>query len=328
MITARKPRKDKRKMSDYEMELTEKLTSRGKVGGGQYSPTTIRNYVSKCRLAYYKCHPDGDFKDMEWSKDYMSVKALLADGSLSQRQGYYNSIITIAELNEDYPQDILSHYAIVRDALNVQNRNNYAKGGSAKKQHVADNITPQDVEMMMEKIYKPDDPKLRKLFMTWIMMKITIMFSLRNEVYSFKLTDSQYVLDNPEEVKKGNYLVFDEESNNFVILRNNYKTANGQTNVNPITDKQLIEALKIWISSGPPPPKPTKKDEPEPEPDEYSNLLGVRISSSLLVTIFSKTPTDLATATVEDTNAMLKQAKNRGHQIITKLLIYDLNKAS
>jgi hypothetical protein len=62
--------------------------------------------------------------------------------------------------------------------------------------------------------------------------------------------------------------------------------------------------------------------------DVSEEYLDVRISSSLLVTIFSTTPTDLATATLEDTNAMLKQAKDRGHKIITKLLVYDLNKTS
>jgi hypothetical protein len=341
MITARKPRNDKRKLTPYEFELSQKLREKGKIGGGMYSETTIKNYVSKCRLAFQKCDPQGVFEDIEWTKDFENVKKKLhepvgnppKDPSISQLGGFYNSLIMISSLYDDYPSDIMNHYEVIRDSLRNQANTANVAGGSEKKKTILDAVKKDDIEKMLKELRIS---KERKEFMTWLMMKLTIMFSLRNEIASVKLELRKIDL---EEMVEGNWLL--KTPKTYYLVRNNYKTSSYGTKVNEIKDKQLIRGLNKWIKQDNVSNNQflfTAFDQGRKTPlrsydishyfgDTTEKYLEHKISSSLLASIYSETPTDLSTATLEDTSKMKKQADNRGHNMKTKLMVYDQNKS-
>jgi hypothetical protein len=342
MITARKPRSDKKPLTPYELQLSQMLRERGKIGGGTYSETTIKNYVSKCRLAHQKVHPEEVFEDIEWTKDFENVKKKLNEDipdkgkpSVSQLGGFYNAIIMITSLYEDYPSDIQNHYEVIRDSLRNQANTTYAQGGTEKKKETLEAVSKEAIESMLQKLSKS---KKRKEFMIYLMMKFTIMFSLRNEIASVRLRIAKTL---PVDAAEGNWLV-KLSAKKYVLVRNNYKTGkNYGTKTNEITGIPFISRLNKWIKTQ------DIKDgdllftafdagrKTELKSYDISHYFGDitkeyldhKISSSLLASIYSETVPDLSTASLEDTTGMKKQADNRGHTIKTKLMVYDQNKS-
>jgi hypothetical protein len=336
----RKQRKDKKQLSPYESELSQKLSEKGKIGGGSYSESSIKNYVSKYRLAFHKVHPDKVFKDDEWTKDFEEVIKKLnepiatkdgtnKDPSVSQLSGFYNAIIMIASLNETYPSDIMTHYETIRDKLKKDANVKYAKGGTEKKQKVLEAVSKDDIEKMLKELRLSKDRKER---MIWLMMKLTILFSLRNEIGSVKWSTEK----DPKKLTEGNWIILGIKK--YILVRNDYKTsAKYGMKINDITDRKLLIGLSKWrkeqkiqdgellftaFDAGRKAPLKSY-DISHYFTDLTQTKLGHKISSSLLYSIYSATPDDLSKATLEDTTKMKEQADNRGHQLKTKLSVYD-----
>jgi hypothetical protein len=352
MITARKSRSDKKQLSPYELELSQKLREKGKIGGGTYSETTIQVYVSKCRLAHERCHPGKPLEDMEWTKDYQFVKEKLnyifdeegkrikdeegedKETSNPQKSGFYNSIIMICSLYDDYPSELMKHYETIRDELKKAKDDNYSLGGSKVKQKILQEVSKDDIEKMLDEL---KDQKDRKPRMTWLMMRLTILFSLRNEIASVRLKISKKL---PTDLSEGNWIV-KLSAKKYVLVRNNYKTsARYGPKKNDITGLPLISRLNKWIKTEDIKDGDllfTAFDQGRKTPlhsydishyfgDITKDKLKVRISSSLLYSIYSASPHDLSKATLEDTTKMKKQADNRGHTMAIKLAVYDKSK--
>jgi hypothetical protein len=365
MITARKSRSDKKQLSPYELQLSQKLREKGKVGGGTYSETTIQVYVSKCRLAHQRCHPGTVLEDMEWTKDYQYVKEKLnyildkegkrikdEDGkdketSNPQKSGFYNSIIMICSLYDDYPSEVMGHYEIIRDELKKTKDDNYSLGGSQQKQKILEEVSKDDIEKMLDELRtskkkedeSPDqyEKRRRKEQMTWLMMRLTILFSLRNEIASVRLRIAKKL---PVDAGEGNWLV-KLSAKKYVLVRNNYKTsARYGQKINDITGVQIISRLNKWIKTEDIKDGDllfTAFDQGRKTPlhsydishyfgDITKDKLKVRISTTLLYSIYSASPSDLSKATLEDTTKMKKQADNRGHTMAIKLSVYDKQK--
>ena len=187
-----------------------------------------------------------------------------------------------------------------------------------------------------------NDLRSRKTHMAYAMINIYKYYQFRNDVAGMEIHPSATFDEiDAEERKKNNYILIGKPPNSMSFVLNVYKTSKKYgEKVIEIKSQELQSILMDWIkykingdwdkletkvvylfdwATGTP---LTRNDISHLLSETFNKNLGYSVSTTLLRKIYGTIPIDPNEASDEEIKAVVEQASNSGHSLLTKASTY------
>ena len=307
---------------------------------GQYSPITIKTYVSNITNLHNLVEGDVEFSNLDFLKDHEKVEDALS-GTPATKRNYMNACV-VALHTEDTPNtDLIKLYEIKREIMNTKATAIKKDGLTTAQQKVLDVVPKQKMLDFVDGLHLADHLNNHNDFMMALILKIHKSYPFRNELAEMKFIKIRryYELQAIDETKNMNWCVVSKDKCKFII--NVYKTSKtyGQRIIEvepPLTayiHAWILKVRKIdikdlnekpflcWMNGN-----ELNRNQMTHKLSDYTNKhLGAKISTTLLAKYFSPELSSKPTTTAELFEIQQK-ADDRGHSVKTHLNEYNLSK--